>query len=742
MNWDNGRNAAEPNIVRSRQIDDYLAPGAPASPYLTSAPPSNYGGASSFDCNVSAAPSILGQSSSYGQFYGTSPTFSSATTSPLVTRDELRYYGSFNTCDGFFPSLGEAAEPPLLDTTRDRIVDPSLPAAGFLNPHVAGSFQTFSNREIIASQILASAGTQFEPFSTDETIAEGDEYDCSTATAPIPIIRTPHQSFPNSYGYYEPSQGTYENRTRAVTIPVPNGRASYNTKASHARWASNAPPVLSTSPLPGRRSRSGTLSRSNSRAEQRRTTASPSPTSAHSLGWVPMQMDSQSGRMSATISSSDTQGRVSKGRKRGLDPKQRSEAALMRIIGSCSNCKKRKEKCDPGTPCRSCLKHYKGDLVNNPCRNHALVNLTETFLSNRHGWHPTDRSLSSCIGTTRFQISTGMAFQIPLHFGFGLPLTLEVHPVLNENGKALEPLVHEHLVYSWPPQSSTPATHIQPVLPAVLSASATDTLSQTLDSHLSHLVRSEFKAFPLYLSPLHILDKVYTFFRSLPASSSSSHLLLQALKLLVLVHVGGDITLPKQSSSTPLTQLVSCTMHAPETARPSPCLIRAQFGAAMPPLATNLMRTVLSDLERLLFTRNETDWPVALATLTVVLMTVESIHYHAAKLPYHERSRPESADGGFDADDGAVNTLLASYKACFSACHTRLHPNWQGDLSAAAGGKTYPADLFVAGVREAVGKERVGAYLAAKAQERFVVDEEDMGFFFDRLVARLLLLEG
>lgn len=743
MNWDDGRNAAQPNIVRSSQLDDYLAPEAPASPYNTSAPPSNYGGASSYECNVSAAPSIVGQSSSYGQFYGTSPTFSSATTSPMVTRDELRYYGSFGASDSLFPSLGEAAEPPLLDTTRDRIVDPTLPAAaaGFLNPHVAGSFQTFSNPDIIASQILASAGTQFEPYSTDETIAEGDEYDFSTSTAPIPIIRTPHQSLHDSYGYYEPSQGTYENRTKAVTIPVPNGRISHNTKTSHARWASNAPPVLSTSPLPGRRSRSGTLSRSNSRAEQRKATASPSPTSAHSLGWVPMQMDSQSGRMSAAISSSDTQGRVSKGRKRGLDPKQRSEAALMRIVGSCSNCKKRKEKCDPGTPCRSCLKHYKGDLVNNPCRNHALVNFTETFLSNRHGWHPTDRSLISCIGPAGFKISSDITFKIPLHFGFGLPLTIEVNPVFIDN----ETLVHEHLVYSWPPQSSTTATHTQPVLPAILSASATASLSQTLDSHLEHLVLSEFKAFPPYLSPLRILDKVYTFFRSLPTSSPTSHLLLQSLKLLVLVHVGGDITLPKQSASTSLQQLVRCTMpHTPETARPSPCLLRAQFGAVMPALATQLMRSVLADLERLLFARNEVDWPVALASLMVVLMTVESIHYHAAKLPYHDAygpARRENVDGsGFEADDGVVDTLLASYKACFSACHTRLQPHWQGDLSAAAG-KTDPADQFVASVREAVGREGVESYLAGKVHERFV-DEEDMGFFFDRLVARLLLLEA
>ena len=43
MNWDDGRNVAEPNIVQSHQTDDYLAPEAPASPYITSAPPSNYG---------------------------------------------------------------------------------------------------------------------------------------------------------------------------------------------------------------------------------------------------------------------------------------------------------------------------------------------------------------------------------------------------------------------------------------------------------------------------------------------------------------------------------------------------------------------------------------------------------------------------------------------------------------------------------------------------------------------------
>ncbi|KAF3006012.1 hypothetical protein E8E13_010578 [Curvularia kusanoi] len=562
MNWDDDTCATVSNGLQGSQSHNYLAPVAPSSPYLTSAPPSNYGGPSSFDCNVSAAPSIVGQSSSYGQFYGTSPTFSSATTSPLMTRDELPYFGSFGACDNFFPSLGEAAEPPLLDTTRDRIVEStgSLPTTTntFLNPHIAGSFQTFSNREIVASQILASAGTQFGTSSTDEAIAEGNEYDFSTSTAPIPIIRTSPQSFHDTYGYYEPSQ---------------------------------------------------------------------------------------------------------------------------------------------------------------------------------------DRTLTSCIGPAEFKISSDISYKIPLHFGFGLPLALEVNPVFIENEK---PLVHEHLVYSWPPQSSTTATHTQPVLPAVLSASAASDLARSLDEHLEHLVVSEFKAFPPYCSPLRILDKVYTFFRSLPKHSDSARLLLQALKLLVLVHVGGDITLPKQSDSTSLKQLVRCTMNISEDMRPSPCLIRSQFGTVMPELASKLMREVLSVLEPVLFSRNENNWPVALATLTVILMTVESIQYHAAKLPYHDAygpARPENSADSFEADDSAVETILTSYKACFSACHTRLQPDWKGDLGPVSG-KSSPADEFVKSVREAVGKGDVESYLAGKLHEKRHVDDDDMDFFFDRLVARLLLLES
>jgi hypothetical protein len=299
------------------------------------------------------------------------------------------------------------------------------------------------------------------------------------------------------------------------------------------------------------------------------------------------------------------------------------------------------------------------------------------------------------------------------------------------------------LIYSWPPQSSTTSTHTQAVLPAILTATAVAELEQTLDSHIERLVLSEFQAFPLYCSPLRTLHRVYIFFRSLPKTSEHSRLLLQALKLLVLVHIGGDITLPKQSESASLKQLVRSTMDVSQDYRPSPCFIRSQFGAVMPRLAEKLMKGVLSTLERLLLSRNGDNWPLALATLTIVLMTVESIHYHAAKLPYHnayDADRPANTTDDLEGDDIAVDTVLAFYKACFSACHTRLRPDWEGEPNRAAG-QGSAADQFIKGVREAVAKASPGGYLETKAHEKRL-DDDDMGFYFDRLVARLLLLDS
>lgn len=317
-------------------------------------------------------------------------------------------------------------------------------------------------------------------------------------------------------------------------------------------------------------------------------------------------------------------------------------------------------------------------------------------------------------------------------------MSVSVHPVELDS---TQPLIHRHLVYSWPPKSTTASTHTQAVLPAILTANALKNLKVDLDAHLTHLVMAEFSAFPLYCSQLRILRSVYIFFRSLPTESKEMRTLLQALKLLVLVHIGGDITLPKQSENRFLARLIHDTMSVSNDYRPTPCFIRSQFGGIMPDLANDLMRNILSSLEVLLLGRNEDDWPTTLAILVVVLMTVESIYYHSAKRPYHEAYDLTSSTSGSDnveVDDQSVDKLLKFYSACFSACHTRLRPDWQGELDR-AGGRASTSDLFIKSMREAVGKASPDDYLAEKARQTRI-DDEDMGFYFDRLVAKLLLL--
>jgi hypothetical protein len=182
-------------------------------------------------------------------------------------------------------------------------------------------------------------------------------------------------------------------------------------------------------------------------------------------------------------------------------------------------------------------------------------------------------------------------------------------------------------------------------------------------------------------------------------------------------------------------------MDVPSDLIPTPCFIRSQFGKIMPGLALRLMKEVLSSLEQLLLNRDSEDWPMSLAILIVVLMTIESIHYHAAKVPYHgsyDTPKPANAEEGHDVNDESVKALLAFYTACFIGCHARLRPDWDGEATSQ---RTSSAeDGFVESVRESIKEASADRYLARKATESRQGD--DMGYFFDRLVARLLLLKS
>ncbi|KAJ4370681.1 hypothetical protein N0V83_005202 [Neocucurbitaria cava] len=685
--------------------------------YLVSAPPSVVDDPPSLEYTVSAPPSILEGSSSFGQGYSASPFFDVSATSPLVGGEDGRYFGSFSACDEPLLPLGNITESPVLDTRFERIEDSFEGSAGsfdstsetVFNPYVAGSSHSFSGLDIRASQVFSNVGGWAEQPQIIEPIAECDE--SRAEAAPISIPRTPSQSLHSSAPAHLGPEGQHsqQGRSRAITIPEgTRGVSGYNFGSSNSGWAQTVPPLLLA------------------------------PTSSEGL-----------------------QGRTPRGRKKGLTAEQRSHAALMRIVGACSNCQKRKEKCDPGTPCKSCLEHYKGDLVKHPCRDRLLSDLSRAFLSDRLGWHPTARSLESFLAPSLFNIHTGITYTIPLNFGFGPALPVSVHALQLED---THPLVHKHIIYTWPPESSSASAHTHAVLPAVLTKDAISSLMHTLDSHLSLLVTKHFRGFPLYCSPLRILREVYVFSRSIPPNAPHARTLHQALKLLVLVHIGGDITLPPRSQHPVLAQLVRSTMDLSDTLNPTPCFIRAQFGSIMPELALHLMKDVLSSLEQLLLNRECAEWPIALAVLITVLMTVESIHYHAAKLPYHYDSNNNNnhnnsntsqyssttdtttTEEDVKVDDEGVRTLLAFYSACFSGCHARLRPDWEGEVGASVrtqmqrgGGKASAEDVFVENVREAIRKASAAGYLKKKAGE-MKREGDDMGFFFDRLVARLMLL--
>ena len=97
----------------------------------------------------------------------------------------------------------------------------------------------------------------------------------------------------------------------------------------------------------------------------------------------------QSNRSSAGFQSAAAIIAARKQRKRGrsgpLTEAGREEAALIRKLSACGNCKHRKTKCGPGAPCQPCVQFFKTALVRHPCRgNSYLPDLLEVFLSSTY----------------------------------------------------------------------------------------------------------------------------------------------------------------------------------------------------------------------------------------------------------------------------------------------------------------------------------------------------------------------
>ncbi|KAF2842764.1 hypothetical protein M501DRAFT_993526 [Patellaria atrata CBS 101060] len=425
-----------------------------------------------------------------------------------------------------------------------------------------------------------------------------------------------------------------------------------------------------------------------------------------------------------------------RGRRGKLTPDQRSHAHLMRIVGSCNACRRRKEKCDPGSPCKACVEYYKGDLVRHPCRGRLLENLSATLLSENLKCFPSRRSVDQFLGEGSYFISS-KEYVIPLNIGFGTYFQRRVRVVVPNDSSQL---FHSHVVYDWPPSQGHGKSRCNSVFPAILSD--TSDLKTSLNNHLSVLVDRDFAYFPVYVSSSNVLRDIYILYRRL--SQDHNSILHTALKLLVLVHIGDDIQVPHSPAVQEILADVlpnNPAVHAGAT----PCFIRGQMGAVMPELARDLMRDILSNLERLSLSRNCSQWPIVLSAFALVLMTIESVQYHAARVPYHclydgnapsasEYSNVKRQAAVLEAvDEAGVDTLLNFYKLCYGECHARLTE----DAVEMEFERPDPGHRFVASLKRDM--QACGAYFEERAKVK-VGGLEDMDLFFDRLVARLLLL--
>ncbi|TID27410.1 c6 finger domain-containing protein [Venturia nashicola] len=438
-----------------------------------------------------------------------------------------------------------------------------------------------------------------------------------------------------------------------------------------------------------------------------------------------------------------------RGRTGPLGVNNRRTTSEMRKLKACDNCRHRKTKCDTGFPCRACINYYKGDLVRHPCRGVHLDHVADKILLCGNIF-PKDYGL---FGTCLHKV--GSTITIYLEVGFGKALAWPAELLATQHGNSYPTeLRHSHVVYllqtSTTTESNEKLERVRQdhwVFPAILTDTAK--LSDALEKHIESLLDDpvSFQSFPLYKSPLQVLKAIYLYYKNSLPDPKQKQLLRQALKLLITVHICDHIKIsPSEASQIIINDFFPYVHHS----RITPCYIRSQLGVKFKDIASKLLKEVLTSLELHCLDKNCDHFPVVICTFAVLFMSVESIHYHAARDSYHADHSFQNIPGAIDDDppdtqnnypstlvpatpeafekSTGVYELLSFYRACFSKYHLER-------FSASAESSSVPV---VERLREAV--ENAKTYLERRGRD--CIDAEgDVTFFFDRLLAKLFLLE-
>jgi hypothetical protein len=399
-------------------------------------------------------------------------------------------------------------------------------------------------------------------------------------------------------------------------------------------------------------------------------------------------------------------------------------------------------------------------LIHNPCRGRQLEDLASEILLSGNIF-PKDRGL---FGVNLNKDSS--VFTVYLEVGFGRAFAWPAQLLTTLHGGIFPTeLRHSHVVYKWMMRENETVERVLEdhwVFPAVLVDTSSN-LVNALEKHIESLLEdpTSFQLFPLFRSPLKVLKTIYPYYKQgldnvstpsgprHPVLSSlvqpqSKQLLRQVLKLLITVHICGDIKISTSTSSQAIIDNLFSTVHHSQI---TPCFIRSQLGPIFAQLASKLLKEVLTSLEFHCLDKEKTTahFPLVISTFAVLFMAVESIHYHAARDPYHATHHHPTGirdctsvltptitatPATFEKSTG-VQHLLSFYRTCFEKCHyLRLSP--RADTNSAAA--SIPV---VENLRRAVDSAR--GYLEMRGRWDGGA-EGDVTLFFDKLLAKLFLL--
>jgi hypothetical protein len=177
----------------------------------------------------------------------------------------------------------------------------------------------------------------------------------------------------------------------------------------------------------------------------------------------------------------------------------------------------------------------------------------------------------------------------------------------------------------------------------------------------------------------------------------------------------------------------------------TPCFIRSQLGPVFSQISHRLMRGALTELEILSQSRDVSKFPMIVSTFSVLLMAMESLQYHFCKIPYHthhdnpgqiKEQERDPKTRNLDELHGA-DVLLRFYKA--TNCHA-LIGKICSESALPAAVTTLEADPtgFLSDLKASVMQSE--SYLRVRL-DTLIVPRADMGSIFDRLLAKMYLME-